>query len=367
MMFLSRPIRSVAEVMKKSSSPTVQSPTAIPPTKPAEPIRWTLIDSLRGLSIAGILFVNVPDIVHLGYGLPVDDREVHGSEVLAFLVQTRFVPIFTFLFGVSMYFVLRGAIARGRRGWLALLVRLAVLFGIGMVHSLLYPGEILREYAVAGILILPLVLFLPRLFQLIVAGAGLIAAYLLTGGGVAGTPGLMLLGAAAAAYAIPRALESRARGVVITFLATTVLLVPALAWQATIPGDPRFSTAGIIAGSVMAVWYVTGLSIIWRTRARSVFASMFDPLGRMALTNYLSASVIVFIVSRFVHFENVNTVLPTTLLTVGILVLQSLLSRLWLSRFRYGPLEWGWRMATWREYVPLRNHLADHLEGNPAR
>ncbi|WP_263399834.1 DUF418 domain-containing protein [Saccharopolyspora pogona] len=27
---------------------------------------------------------------------------------------------------------------------------------------------------------------------------------------------------------------------------------------------------------------------------------------------------------------------------------------MWLARFRYGPLEWVWRCATWWSIVPLR-------------
>jgi len=31
------------------------------------------------------------------------------------------------------------------------------------------------------------------------------------------------------------------------------------------------------------------------------------------------------------------------------------LSRCWLSRFYYGPLEWLWRSATYARWQPLRN------------
>lgn len=316
--------------------------------------RWPFVDALRGFAIGGILFVNIPDLVELGYGLPSGSGGVSGSEPLDFLVQTRFVPIFTFLFGMSMFFVVHGARNRGRRAWLALLLRITVLFGIGLLHAFLYPGEVLREYAAVALLLLPFVLFLPRVVQLVVGAALLAAALWLAGGGLASTPGLMLLGAAASAYGLPALLESRSRAVVVTFAIATVLLIPALVWQSTIPGDPRFSTPGTLAGTVMSVWYVAGLSLLWRTPARRVIAGIFEPLGRMALTNYVGASVIVVAVNAVVDFSTVGTVLPVVILAAAILVAQSLLSRLWLRPFRYGPLEWMWRMATWREVVPLR-------------
>jgi len=41
-------------------------------------------------------------------------------------------------------------------------------------------------------------------------------------------------------------------------------------------------------------------------------------------------------------------------LTVGILAVQMAWSRWWLARFRYGPVEWAWRCATWWRIAPLR-------------
>jgi uncharacterized membrane protein YeiB len=333
---------------------TAASGAAASSVTAADAGRWSFIDSVRGVAIAGILFVNMPDMLHLGYGAAPGSGRPEGAIAFDFLIQTRFVPIFTFLFGVSMFFVLRGALRRGRRAWLAVGIRMVGLFGIGLLHGLVYPGEVLREYAISGLFVLPLVIFLPRLAQLVVAVALVVGAYSLTGGGTFTLPGLMLLGAAMAAYGLPRALENRSRAVVISFWAATILLIPALWWQSVSPGDPRFVAAGGVAGVIMAAWYVTGLSMLWRTPARRVIAVAFDPLGRMALSNYVGASLIVFAVGRFADFTRVDTLLPVVALAVAILTLQSLASRLWLRSFRYGPLEWLWRMVTWRELMPLR-------------
>lgn len=127
--------------------------------------RWGFLDSLRGVALAGILLVNIPDLVDLGFDVP------PGSDVdravLDYAVQTRFIPIFTLLFGMSLVFVVGSARARGRRPWLALGVRLVTLFGIGLLHALVFSGDILRAYAVSGLVLLPLVLLLPRAVQLL--------------------------------------------------------------------------------------------------------------------------------------------------------------------------------------------------------
>ncbi len=77
----------------------------------------------------------------------------------------------------------------------------------------------------------------------------------------------------------------------------------------------------------------------------------------MSLSNYVGASVIVFAVTRFVDFATMTSVIPALSLAVSILIVQNIVSRLWLRSFRYGPAEWIWRMVTWRELVPLRRSV----------
>ena len=109
------------------------------------PIRFHFLDALRGFAIAGILLVNTADIMHLGRHGPVLVHPVipPAANALYFLVATRFVPIFSFMFGMSMGFVIDSAVRRGEAGWKILLRRLGALVIIGLLNSILYPGEIL--------------------------------------------------------------------------------------------------------------------------------------------------------------------------------------------------------------------------------
>lgn len=315
--------------------------------------RWGFLDSLRGVAVAGILLVNIPDLVDLGVDVP-PGSDVEDRAPLDYLVQTRFIPIFSVLFGMSLVFVLRSARRRGRHDWLTLLIRLLSLFVLGLLHALVFSGDILRAYALSGLLLLPLVLLTPRLVQLVAGLAAVVAAYALAVGGLAATPGLMLTGAALVAYGAPRALETAGKMVRWTFSAASLVLVPALYWQSTNPVDPRLTTAGSTAGLVMATWYVCGLSLLWQTPARRVVAALFDPLGRLALSNYVGASLVVYAVAQVVDFRSMNSAASTSALAAVVLVVQNVVSRLWLRSFVHGPLEWGWRTITWREPVPLR-------------
>jgi uncharacterized membrane protein YeiB len=313
--------------------------------------RWRFIDSLRGFAVLGILLVNAVDITRVGMARVLEG----GSQVpdpvrdaLYLTVQTRFVPIFVFLFGMSLWIVLDGARARSaRRPWLVMTRRLVGLAIIGGLLMFVYPGNVLLEYGIAGLLMLPVVALAPR-WATLGAGAVLtVAAYALFGGGLPSVPGLILLGAGAAAFGLPRALETSGKAVAVVFAVAAALTVPALMWQLGTPGDPRFSTSGATAGLIMAVAYTTGLALLWRTPARRMIAAVFEPLGRMALTNYVSAAIVVALAALFVDFGHMTSVAPVVALSLAVIAAQSVLSRLWLTRFVYGPVEWLWRTATW--------------------
>lgn len=74
---------------------------------------------------------------------------------------------------------------------------------------------------------------------------------------------------------------------------------------------------------------------------------MFEPLGRMALTNYVVAAIVVAGLARVIDFGHLTSVVPGLAISVGLIAVQSVLSRLWLARFVYGPVEWAWRSVTW--------------------
>src|SRR5262245_41783651 len=77
-------------------------------------------------------------------------------------------------------------------------------------------------------------------------------------------------------------------------------------------------------------------------------------VGRMALTNYLLQAVVIdALASGYgAHLKlRPFLYLPSAIAFFGVLVV---FSRAWLARFRYGPLEWIWRAATYARIPPLR-------------
>lgn len=83
-------------------------------------------------------------------------------------------------------------------------------------------------------------------------------------------------------------------------------------------------------------------------------------VGRMALTNYLMQSMVFMFVYYGFGLGLMRWGGPTTALLVAIPVfaLQIVLSRWWLARFRYGPMEWLWRSATYGRWQPMSRGAA---------
>jgi uncharacterized protein len=88
---------------------------------------------------------------------------------------------------------------------------------------------------------------------------------------------------------------------------------------------------------------------VWTARLR-----LFGDAGRMALTNYmLQAIALDLLASGYglgLRLRPIAYVAATALLFGA----EAAFSRFWLARFRFGPLEWLWRSATYARLVPAR-------------
>jgi uncharacterized protein len=114
--------------------------------------------------------------------------------------------------------------------------------------------------------------------------------------------------------------------------------------------------AGILALSFS--YLATMVLLFYRSDRWKNRLSSLAPVGRMALTNYLSHSVLYFIVFSGVGFGLYGEVGPAlcVVLSVAIFAAQMVFSRWWLARYRFGPAEWVWRTLTYGELQPMKAH-----------
>ncbi|MEU4235467.1 DUF418 domain-containing protein [Nonomuraea sp. NPDC026600] len=336
-----------------------QDPRSVPETpqatiSPRRP-RIAALDVVRGFALCGILVANVQPIAHVG-SVAVDRAPIPGEEWMGLLVDQRFFPIFSLLFGVGFSLLLNSATDRAAHPRLLLLRRLLALLALGLVHHfLLWEGDILAIYAVVGLVVLLPSTWLPRWAVAGLAAALLVAPLIIGSGFLVLVPGLFLLGSALTRYGVIARIERSTRGPAVLGPALAVGAVPALWWQTHV-GESGFSGSFALAGLLIAGVYVCALLVLLRTPVRPALQAVFAPLGRMALTNYLTATILVLAISRVLGGQSDDWSSTTVLLIAGaILAVQWLWSALWLRRYQQGPLEWLWRWATWARRPPLRH------------
>ncbi len=135
--------------------------------------------------------------------------------------------------------------------------------------------------------------------------------------------------------------------------AITPSTLPFLTWQ----GIYRAATYAL-GVHPLGLAYVAAFVLLWQRAAARQILSCFVPMGRMALTNYLMQTVLGVIIYYGYGFGWYGRMpaLVTMLVVVPLILLgQVVLSTWWLRHFRYGPVEWIWRQATYRRRLPLRS------------
>ncbi len=167
-----------------------------PLTPVAESSRIDAIDVVRGFALLGIFLVNI-GMHGDAFGLYFDPAPPAGSSpadrvvhyVVKVFCEGKFYPLFSLLFGIGLALQWQRARAAGRRLLGTGLRRLAVLSLFGLAHGLLlWYGDILFIYSIAGLLLLLLIDARPRTLAII--GACLMAVCALAGTGL-GTLGAL--------------------------------------------------------------------------------------------------------------------------------------------------------------------------------
>ncbi len=103
---------------------------------------------------------------------------------------------------------------------------------------------------------------------------------------------------------------------------------------------------------------IVGLFLLWYLKKPEGMLNALSPYGRMALTNYLTQTLIGTFVFHGWGLGLLGQLheWQTLLLALAIIYVQIKVSTWWLARYRYGPLEWAWRCGTYRQRLPLRWH-----------
>jgi len=130
------------------------SETSPEPTTPQT--RMVALDALRGFALLGILIVNILSFS----GISSTGQEWTGAadqavlRLIQIFVSSKFLSLFAMLFGIG--FAIQISRLKSRTNSYSWIYgrRLLILFGIGAIHLLLDPAEVLAVYSICGGLLL---------------------------------------------------------------------------------------------------------------------------------------------------------------------------------------------------------------------
>lgn len=385
-------------------------------TPPSGAERLKHIDALRGFALAAVLLVNLRDLSLYGFlsdearaTLPTAPWDNVLNFILAALIEHKAITIFTLLFGISFALQLRRRVLSS--GFPIFYVRrLLVLLIIGVVHGIFWFGDVLRYYALMGFVLLPARRLRPRTM----AGIGLVIALFpwnvfqqlsdffnrnaLPADQIAASTlasfsssslsemfranlcydwsirltewsfplavlGRLLIGAAIGqSEALVKPKENARvwwRLLMVTMPIGIALTMPGSINNAATVSPIFGQTIRGAASLSLGLAYVAIFLLLFRSPLWQRWMSPLIAVGRMALTNYLLQTLIAIILFYGVglgigpRFGLIGT-LP---FFVAIFIIQVALSRWWLARFYFGPVEWMWRCLSYGSLIPMRKNL----------
>ena len=399
------------------------------PSRPeAHPVlaRIDAIDVLRGLALFGVLVINL--VYEFRVSIfeqflpatePVGGIDRAANAVLAALFEFKAFVLFSFLVGVGLA-IQHDRLARRDDRLVLLVRRLTALLAFGLLHLVfIWNGDILTEYAVAGLVVLPL-LRAPRWAVAIAACAALLlylmlpwlslpidlpgpawlqahvaAAHATYGHGswpaiqafrmaeipalaalhlqvFARTVALILIGVLvwrSGALERPAAYTRLFASTAAAALAVAMALSIASGSLSTrsglaLPAHYRI-IAGTLAPIALAAAYAALVFMIVPGRRAASLVGWAAPVGRMAFSNYIAQSLLLGLVFYGYGLGLMGRigVAAGVAIAVAIFVAQAFTSRWWLRNHPFGPLEWLWRTLMYGARQPWRRRRSTGTSG----
>jgi uncharacterized protein len=380
------------------------------PTEPNK--RIEIIDILRGFAVLGILLSNI--LIMSGFLFtPFEDLNAFKSAGLNNILYTihtsiisgKFYPIFCILLGFGFFMQIEKY--KNKSNFTQYFIRrLLVLLIIGIFHQLIWPGDVVTTYALAGLLLVPiknisqkqLLLFsiflvvlnisigiIPSLFSSqvsqIAKDSEQIARFQFPGvdphslindvrnNGIAGMynffiPQYKFL------WSLGRLKTTTPLIFALIFLGgyfykTSFFSIQAHKLKYTV----LFFVIGIsgsflyyyVSGSLrildnlfLSLFYMCGIAALYHSTTLGKGLEILAPVGRMALTSYVMQSIICAFVFYGFGFK-LFAKLPLHnifYLSAIILLFQIAFCNLWLRNYKFGPLEMLWRKLSYKNVQP---------------
>ena len=176
------------------------------------------------------------------------------------------------------------------------------------------------------------------------------------------TFGLFLLGMVAGRLEIFRDTEANRRffrrllwpAAAVALVTTVVEIVHPTGFQMNSVVDLLASFSFIVQQVSLSAFYVAAVTLLYWRRPSNGLLPALAPLGRMGLTTYLGQTVFGLLLFYGLGFGMLGKlgVAAAVGAAIAFYILQILLARAWMTRFRLGPVEWLWRSLTYFKLQP---------------
>ncbi|WP_427138395.1 DUF418 domain-containing protein [Psychrobacillus psychrodurans] len=370
------------------------------------------IDVMRGFALLGIFVVNMlffhtPYIYINPYTWYQNPSDYETFKMIDIFVQGSVYPLFSMLFGYGLAMQYMKSEANGSPFSKFAVRRLSVLLIIGCIHAfLIWAGDILITYALAGFVLIliirlkPIWLLLISIFLFLIPNGLLnglvylgslieldamviytgiqeieasIVAYgqgswgdifsqrladwlYMSGNGLIIISMLftivpfLLLGAAAAKWKlIERARELKLFWIITVLV--TLIAGTAIKWLPYLTEANLFtmSVQDTFGGPLQAIAYAGVIAMVCSIPIGAKILSPISKAGRMSMTIYLMQSIIattIFYSYGFGLYGKID-ISTGTWMAVGIFALQIVFAEFWFMKFKQGPVELLWRKLTY--------------------
>jgi uncharacterized protein len=372
--------------------------------------RTIIVDVLRGWAIFGVVLMNYFDFFTLGRNWE-NFKPDTLTNVLMFITSTFFAAkswtLLSLLFGYGFAVLMNNVKEKGHHPYGFFAGRMFWLLVIAGVNSALFFGDILKDYAVLGLLLLVFyrssakTTFIMSIILLL--GLPALASYIysLKSNNWAQMPALFPL------YLSNNLFDVLWFGLKGTWIAQIiskpylytvhVVMFCCMLWGFTLYKINFFSNlTNKLKYIKRAFWIALGTAILltvffkFAQHAKFSFGKYYNIyywlilstmvtiasgicwlyvagklkgffahlafMGKMTLTNYMVQNLIGLLVFSGFGLKIWNTY-PLwfyLLLALVVYVIQVFFSKWWLSKYNYGPIEWVWRQLSYRKKLPLK-------------
>lgn len=335
--------------------------------------RIVAIDVLRGFALLGILganilFFDVEESYLEDWSKVVDDMAVGAASTpfmffMGAFVLNKMMAVFSMLFGAGIILMTERIEQRGTSSRHIHYTRNFLLLGIGIFHyNVLWFGDVLMIYAVSAFFLYPF----RRIDAKKLIYGGIILWLLLTifitddsTQYALRAPIMMLLGMGLYRLGIINAKRESdwyKKTMLRSFTVGLPLCVVATLLMMGEHGETGFfiNNFGV---PFMALGYVCLVMLICTSDKLPRVQSRLAAAGQMALTNYLMQTVLGLII-----IETMNEIKGERVSAFWMMIAMFIIwaielswSSPWMKKFRFGPIEWAWRTATYRKMQAFRN------------